>query len=72
MADGTTKAIDQIKVGDKVSNAEPDISTVQQHTVTVVHVTYTDRDFDDLTVSTSVGSETITVTALRLIWDVTT
>jgi hypothetical protein len=72
MANGTTKAIAQVKVGDKIANAQPDSSTVQQHVVTAVHVTYDDRDFDDLTVSTSSGSETITVTAAHLIWDITT
>ena len=72
MADGSTKAIQDIAVGDKVANAEPDSSTVQQHTVTAVHVTYTDRDFDDLTIATQTGSQTITVTAAHLIWDVTT
>jgi len=46
LASGTTKPIDQVKVGDKVANAQPGSPTVQQHVVTAVHVTYADRAFD--------------------------
>jgi RHS repeat-associated protein len=72
MADGTSKPIDQVKVGDKVENASPDGLFVQQHTVTAVHVTDSDRAFDDLTVGTPSGPATITTTAYHLFWDVTT
>jgi hypothetical protein len=54
-----------------VSNAVPDSSTVQKHTVTAVHVTYTDRNFDDVTVATASGEQTITTTQHHLFWDAT-
>jgi hypothetical protein len=54
MADGSTKPIDQVTVGDTVSNAVPDSGTIEHHTVTAVHVTTTDRSFDDLTFDTPV------------------
>jgi hypothetical protein len=75
MADGSTKPISQIKVGDKVSNNAPgaDPGTGNQiHVVTAVHVTYTDTDFTDVTVNTPRGSATITGTAHHPYWDETT
>ncbi|QYN18942.1 hypothetical protein K1T34_40650 [Amycolatopsis sp. DSM 110486] len=71
MADGSSKAIDQVHVGDKVTNSEPDGHDAEQHVVTAVHVTTTDKSFDDLTFSTPDGSATITTTAQHLFWDVT-
>jgi hypothetical protein len=71
MADGSSKPIDQVAVGDTVSNAVPDSGTVEHHTVTAVHVTTTDKFFDDLTFDTSSGPETITSTAQHLFWDAT-
>ncbi|MBS2966872.1 hypothetical protein KGA66_27815 [Actinocrinis puniceicyclus] len=59
MADGTSKPIDQIKVGDKIANnlagANPDTRD-QTHTVTAVHVTHTDHDYTDVTVATTDGT----------------
>ena len=52
MADGTSKPIDQVEVGDKITNAQPDSPTTETDTVTAVHVTYTDRDYDQLTIAT--------------------
>jgi hypothetical protein len=37
MADGTTKPISEIKVGDEVANTSPDGKTVEHHKVTAVH-----------------------------------
>lgn len=48
MADGSTKPIDQIKPGDKITNAVPGQSATQDNTVTDVITTYTDHDFVDL------------------------
>jgi hypothetical protein len=56
MADGTSKPIDQIKVGDLVTNADPGAklgTKDQAHTVTAVHVTRTDRHYTDVTVATA-------------------
>ncbi|MCE6998528.1 hypothetical protein LZG04_27555 [Saccharothrix sp. S26] len=44
MADGTTKRIDQIKVGDKVANSEPESEDTEQHEVLAVIVTDADKD----------------------------
>ena len=75
MADGTTKAISKVKVGDKVSNNLPgaDPGTKNQtHTVTAIHVTYTDTDFTNVTINTPDGPATITGTAHHPYWDQTT
>ena len=72
MSDGTTKPIDQVKVGDKITNAQPDSATTETDTVTAVHVTYTDRDYDQLTIATPDGPKTITSTAEHLFWDART
>ena len=72
MADGTTKPINQIKVGDKITNAQPGSSITQADTVTAVHITLTDHDYDELTVATPAGAKSITSTAEHLYWDTTT
>ncbi len=75
MADGTTKPIDQIHVGDTVDNAPPGArpgSKDQTHKVTAVHVTHDDRAYTDVTVRTGSGQATITGTAYHLYWDATT
>ncbi len=75
MADGASKPIDQIKAGDKIANNLPGAdpgARDQAHTVTAVHVTYTDRDYTDVTVDTGHGHATITGTAHHPYWDETT
>jgi hypothetical protein len=52
LADGTTKAIDKVRVGDKVKNAVPGNAGTEVHTVQRVIVTTTNHDFVDLTVTT--------------------
>lgn len=39
MADGSTRRIDQIEVGDKVANSEPESEETEQHEVLAVIVT---------------------------------
>jgi RHS repeat-associated protein len=51
MADGSTKAIDQIKVGDQIADSVPGQTGTQTNTVTNVIVTKTDHDFVNLTVA---------------------
>jgi len=54
MADGTTKPIDKVKVGDEIRNAEPGAapgSKDQTHAVTALHITHTDHDYTDVTVA---------------------
>lgn len=75
MADGTGKPIDQVHVGDKITNGQAGELAGggdQQHVVTAVHVTYTDRDYTDVTVDTGHGAGTVTGTAGHLYWDATT
>jgi hypothetical protein len=72
MADGTSKPIDEVRVGDEVANAEPDSDKTQRHTVTALHVTDGDRDFVDVSVGTPAGPKSITTTAHHLFWDATT
>ncbi|MFF8944220.1 LamG-like jellyroll fold domain-containing protein [Streptomyces sp. NPDC014864] len=50
MADGTTKAIDQVKIGDTITNSVPGVKGTEAHKVTDVIVTRTDHDFVDLTI----------------------
>ncbi|MGW2516580.1 LamG-like jellyroll fold domain-containing protein [Streptomyces sp. NPDC001617] len=50
MADGSTKAIDQVRVGDTIANSVPGVVGTEAHKVTDVIVTRTDHDFVDLTV----------------------
>ncbi|MFC3572807.1 LamG-like jellyroll fold domain-containing protein [Streptomyces yaanensis] len=50
MADGTTKAIDEIKVGDTIANSVPGAKGTEAHKVTDVIVTHTDHDFADVSI----------------------
>ncbi|MEV6644325.1 polymorphic toxin-type HINT domain-containing protein [Amycolatopsis sp. NPDC051371] len=71
MADGTSKPIAEVKVGDEVKNAEPEDSLTEHHVVTALHITDDDRDFVGVTVATSTGSQTIVTTAHHPFWDTT-
>jgi hypothetical protein len=61
MADGTVRAIQDVRVGDSVRNAVPG-GGEQTHRVTATHITYTDTEFTDLTLNTADGPRTITST----------
>jgi hypothetical protein len=56
MADGSSKPIAAVRVGDRIANSVPGDATVQAHTVDRVIVTSTDHDFVDVTVKTSLTS----------------
>ncbi|MFI7501164.1 LamG-like jellyroll fold domain-containing protein [Streptomyces sp. NPDC049687] len=60
MADGTTKAIDQVRVGDVITNSVPGTKDTEAHKVTAVIVTYTDRDFVDIGVEETAITGTAT------------
>jgi len=65
MADGTSKPIDQVKVGDQIADAQPGAATGtkdEKHTVTAIHITYTDHDYTDVTVATGFGADITTAT----------
>lgn len=54
MADGSVKAIEDVRAGDWVRNATPG-GGIETHRVTEVHVTATDTEFTELTVAGSNG-----------------
>ncbi|WP_188317006.1 LamG-like jellyroll fold domain-containing protein [Solihabitans fulvus] len=72
MADGVSKPIRDVKVGDRVENSAPDSETSQRHVVTAIHITDADRDFVDLTIATPEGFKSITSTVHHLFYDSTT
>jgi hypothetical protein len=75
LADGKSKPIEQVKVGDEIANGLPGQDSDAKnktHKVTAVHVTRTDRDYTDITVTTDDGTKTITGTSHHLYWDATT
>ncbi|MFE3205573.1 RHS repeat-associated core domain-containing protein [Embleya sp. NPDC059237] len=69
LADGTTKPIEQITVGDKVAAADPERpehrvpDLVPSESVSAVHVTDDDTSFVDVTIDTPEGPRAITSTA---------
>jgi RHS repeat-associated protein len=64
MADGSTKPISQVKVGDQVSDSVPGDSTIQSHPVQAVITTTTDHDFVDVSVKSSTLGQTLAAVAL--------
>ncbi|MFE9747142.1 RHS repeat-associated core domain-containing protein [Saccharothrix saharensis] len=62
MADGSTKRIDQVEVGDKVANSEPESERTEQHDVVGVIVSHADKGYVDLTITTPDGPKTVKVT----------
>jgi RHS repeat-associated protein len=72
MADGTTKRIDEIEVGDEVANSQPKSDKVEQHKVLAVIVTDDDKDYVDLAVSTPNGPKVIRSTAHHPFFNATT
>ncbi|MEV0065661.1 polymorphic toxin-type HINT domain-containing protein [Amycolatopsis sp. NPDC050768] len=71
MADGSTKPISQVKVGDKITNTDPDSGRLEQHVVTAVHVTTDDRDRVDLQLASG-DDQVIHTTVLHQIWEART
>ena len=70
LADGSTKAIDQVKIGDKVEATDPTTGKTAAQTVTQVWVNH-DTDLMDLTVQTGAKSSVIHATQHHLFWDAT-
>lgn len=71
MADGSTKRIDEIKAGDKVTNSDPESVNTEQHEVLYVHATDKDKYYVDLTISTPTGVEVISTTDHHRFYSVT-
>ena len=70
MADGPSKPIAEVKIGDEFRNAEPDDSFTEHHVVIALHVT-DGHDFVGVTVATSSGLQTIISTAHHPFWNTT-
>lgn len=71
MADGTAKPIQDIRVGDEISNTQPGQKGLEHHKVTAIYITDTDRDYTTLAVSTGKKSGTITGTSHHIFYDLT-
>jgi hypothetical protein len=64
MADGSTKPISQVEVGDQVSDSVPGDAATQSHPVQAVITTTTDHDFVDVTVKPSKLGQPLAAVAL--------
>ncbi|GIL26350.1 Hint domain-containing protein [Actinocatenispora comari] len=72
LADGSTKPIAKLHIGDRVTNAKPDAHATQKHRVDGVIRTTTDHDFVQITFQDGQGQQKITATAHHRSWDHTT
>jgi hypothetical protein len=68
MADGTTKPLDQIQVGDRVEATDPQTGAKSAQTVTAVWINH-DTDLMDVTVKTATGTSVVHATQHHLFWD---
>jgi hypothetical protein len=66
MADGTTKRIDDVRIGDVVLATDPETGRTEGHTVTRTIYTPNDTDFVDITIN--VGKARITATQHHPFW----
>ena len=72
LADGTTKPISQIRLGDQVTATDPTTGRTSARTVTTLH-TNIDTDLVELTIADQDGKQTILrTTAHHPFWDATT
>ncbi|WP_162602676.1 LamG-like jellyroll fold domain-containing protein [Streptomyces spongiicola] len=71
MANGMTKPISEVKVGDYVLTAEPGKKKKEKHRVKAVIVTKTDRDYVDVVVATKAGPKTIQTTKHHQFYEAT-
>jgi hypothetical protein len=69
LADGSTKPIAKVHIGDRVTNAKPDAHATQKHRVDGVIRTTTDHDFVQITLQDGQGQQKITATAHHRFWD---
>jgi RHS repeat-associated protein len=68
MADGTTKDIEDIKLGDKVRTTDPETGETRTRKVTrLIHVD-SDKHFNKLSISTTDGTEHLTATQEHPFW----
>ncbi|WP_328884635.1 polymorphic toxin-type HINT domain-containing protein [Streptomyces sp. NBC_00299] len=70
MADGTTKDIEDVKLGDKVLATDPETGKSGAREVTATIVTDSDKHFTELTIATDNGKEHLTATYEHPFWSV--
>ncbi|GHF87407.1 hypothetical protein GCM10017667_14970 [Streptomyces filamentosus] len=70
MADGSSKDIDKIRVGDKVIATDPYTGKTEAREVTRLIVTEDDKKFNELTIDTPRGPATLTATHEHPFWSV--
>jgi hypothetical protein len=70
MADGSTKPIEDVRLGDWVRNATPG-GAVEAHRVTQVHLTLDDTDFTELTIAAGGARSILTATQNHPFYDLT-
>lgn len=68
MADGKTKDIEDIKVGDKVLATDPRTGETSARKVTKLIVTDSDKEFNELSIATPDGTEHLTATREHPFW----
>ncbi|WP_406271969.1 polymorphic toxin-type HINT domain-containing protein [Streptomyces sp. NBC_00191] len=68
MADGSTKAIENVKNGDKILATDPETGETKAETVTALILTKDDKQYVDLTVKTKDGVGTVTATDHHPFW----
>ncbi|BCJ37533.1 hypothetical protein Athai_50360 [Actinocatenispora thailandica] len=69
LADGSSKPIAKLHIGDHVTNEKPDKHGTQKHRVDGVIRTTTDHDFVQITLQDGQGQQKITATAHHRFWD---
>ncbi|MFJ5933321.1 RHS repeat-associated core domain-containing protein [Streptomyces sp. NPDC093071] len=70
LADGSTKKIEDIRIGDIVLATDPDTGETRAEKVLNVIVTEDDKDFTELTVKTKTGQAKIVATDTHPFWSV--
>ncbi|MFE4059363.1 Hint domain-containing protein [Streptomyces sp. NPDC059096] len=68
LADGTTRAIEDIRIGDRVAASDPQVQLTATRPVTNTFTTEGDKDFTRLTVATEQGPATVTATDNHPFW----
>ncbi|MEU3464449.1 polymorphic toxin-type HINT domain-containing protein [Streptomyces sp. NPDC006733] len=68
LADGTTKPIEKIAIGDKVASADPEMEISGPKEIDATIATPDDTDFSTVTVGGAGGSGTLTVTDHHPMW----
>ncbi|MFV8127734.1 polymorphic toxin-type HINT domain-containing protein [Streptomyces syringium] len=69
LADGTSKNIEDVAIGDKVIATDPETGKTTEREVVASIVTEDDKEFTDLTVKTSQGEASLIATDTHPFWD---